>query len=158
MVKVRICPVCKKENDINALSCLNPDCENPFMLSLGRIVEKTEGKKGDRKESEEKDSQNIGHKRVLYLRDKESGKLYKFEMPAVLNRHSFQKTDYAISEEQHVLVDGITTSKFIIICKSRFNAVWINENRLYNSKNMILGTGDILRLGNSFFEVVDFNG
>lgn len=144
-MQYQICPVCHTkvsiENGKKLNICPNHSCPNPYLFSSGQIAEETEGTKDSFCSCK------------LYLKHMETGKLYTFSCPVILNRNSFSPVDFAISEDSHAFID-FTEEIYEITDVSTYGATWINSKRLNDGVSKLLSPGDTLRVGDTYLEVL----
>ena len=163
-MKYQICPVCqtkiaiKNEKKINI--CPSSLCPNPYMFSYGQVVEEDDETSSSSSKksfhdsySTEKTIEDNIYFHHLFLRNEETGKIHIFDCPTILNRSSFSPTDFAISENTHAIIDSMD-EKYLVTDASTYQATWINSQRLNTGISGVLSSGDTLRIGNTFLEVL----
>lgn len=150
---IQICPVCNKKypiKDGKKLSvCPNSKCKNPFLMAYA-LIEKEDNI------TTSKPQANIST-HLLVLKNTETGELFQFSCPVLLNRNSFLskggKPDFAISESEHACIDFSSPDSYLISDLSRYKATWINGIRLDTASCMLMKKQDKLRIGNTELEV-----
>lgn len=159
-MKYQICPICRTkvaiEHGKKISICPSNLCPNPYMFSCGKVIEEdnellTSSYK-DASLTDETSDGNIIFRRLI-LKNVETATIHKFDCPAILNRSSFSPKDYAISENEHAFVDCLDEN-YLVTDASTYQATWINSQRLNTGVSGILSCGDILRIGNTFLEVL----